>query len=153
MSTVIKSIEVDAPLSTVFREWARFEDLPRFMRGVVAVTPIDDRLFHWRAQVFGAELLWELEVTEIVEEQRLAWASRSGPKNHGVVALEALSPDATRVTMQIHYDPAGFVEGIGDYLGVLGRWVERSLLRFKDLMEEPYSTLVRLPSADELVGH
>jgi uncharacterized membrane protein len=153
MSTVIKSIEVDAPVSTVFCEWTRFEELPRFMRGVIAVTPLGDRLFLWRAQIFGAELVWELDVTEIVEERRLAWASRSGPRNHGVIALEALSPGTTRVTMEIHYDPAGVLEGVSDYLGVLGRWVERSLVRFKELMEGPYSTLVRLPSADELVGH
>ena len=46
-----------------------------------------------------------------------------------------------------------FVEGVTDYLGVLSRWVERSLRRFKDVMEQPYSTLTRLPSAEELVGH
>ena len=153
MSTVIKSIEVDVPASTAFREVTRFEDLPRFMRGVVAVRQIDDRRLSWRAQIFGAERVWELEITEIAHEHELAWVSRSGPKNHGALVLESLSPASTRVTMQIHFDPAGFVEGITDYLGVLSRWVERSLRRFKDVMEQPYSTLTRLPSAEELVGH
>ena len=153
MSTVIKSIEVDVPASTAFRELTRFEDLPRFMRGVVAVQQIDDRRLSWRAQIFGAERVWELEITEIAHEHELAWVSHSGPKNHGAVVLESLSPASTRVTMQIHFDPAGFVEGVTDYLGVLSRWVERSLRRFKDVMEQPYSTLTRLPSAEELVGH
>ena len=153
MSTVIKSIEVDVPASTAFREVTRFEDLPRFMRGVVAVRQIDDRRLSWRAQIFGAERVWELEITEIAHEHELAWVSRSGPKNHGALVLESLSPASTRITMQIHFDPAGFVEGITDYLGVLSRWVERSLRRFKDVMEQPYSTLTRLPSAEELVGH
>jgi uncharacterized membrane protein len=153
MSKVIRTIEVDVPASTAFRELIRFEDLPRFMRGVVAVQQLDDRLLLWRAQIFGAERVWELEITEMAEEHELAWVSRSGPRNHGAVVLEPLSAASTRLTMEIHFDPAGFVEGITDYLGVLNRWVERSLLRFKDVMEQPYSTLVRLPSSEELVGH
>ena len=80
MSTVIKSIEVDVPASTAFRELTRFEDLPRFMRGVVAVQQIDDRRLSWRAHIFGAERVWELEITEIAHEHELAWVSRSGPK-------------------------------------------------------------------------
>ena len=115
MSTVIKSIEVDVPASTAFRELTRFEDLPRFMRGVVAVQQIDDRRLSWRAQIFGAERVWELEITEIAHEHELAWVSRSGPKNHGALVLESLSPASTRVTMQIHFDPAGFVEGVTDW--------------------------------------
>ena len=152
MSTVIKSIEVDVPASTAFRELTRFEELPRFMRGVVAVRQLDDRHLHWRAQIIGVERVWELEITEIAPEQKIAWLSRSGPRNHGAVVLEALSPFDTRVTMEIHYDPIGFVEEVTDYLGVLNRWVERSLIRFKTVMEQPYSPLGRLPSAEELVG-
>jgi len=151
MSMVIKSIEVDVPVSMAFQEWTHFEELPRFMRGVVAVKQLDDRHLHWRAQIFGVERVWELEITAIGEE-RIAWLSRSGPKNHGVIVLEPLSAFGTRVTMEVHYDPTGFVEEVTDYLGVLSRWVERSLVRFKDLMEQPYSTLGRLPPVEELIG-
>ena len=80
MSMVIKSIEVDVLVSTAFKEWTRFEELPRFMRGVVAVKQLDDRHLHWRAQIFGVEQQWVLEITEIAEE-KIAWLSRSGPKN------------------------------------------------------------------------
>ena len=65
MSTVIKSIDVDIPASTVFEQWTRFEELPRFMGGVVAVQRLDDRHLHWRAQMIGVERVWELELTEI----------------------------------------------------------------------------------------
>jgi uncharacterized membrane protein len=151
MSMVIKSIEVDVPVSTAFQEWTRFEELPRFMRGVVAVKQLDDRHLHWRAQIFGVERLWELEITEIAEE-KIAWLSCSGPKHYGAIVLEPLSPFGTRVTLEIHYDPNGFVEEVTDYLGVLSRWVDRSLIRFKDVIEQPHATFGRLPSAEELVG-
>ena len=151
MSMVIKSIEVDVPVSTAFQELTRYEELPRFMSGVVAVQQLGDRHLHWRAQIFGVERLWVLEITEIAED-KIAWSSRSGPKNHGAIVLEPLPPDGTRLTMEVRYDPTGFFEGVTDYLGVLDRWVERSLMRFKDVIEPPRSTFTGLPSAEELVG-
>jgi uncharacterized membrane protein len=152
MSMVVKSIEVDVPVSAAFREWTRFEELPRFMHGVVAVQQLDDRHLSWRAQVFGMERVWELEITEIAPERTIAWSSCAGPKNQGAIVLEPLSPFGTRVTMEVRYDPSGLVEEVTDFLGVLDRWVERSLSRFKDVIEQPRSTFSRLPSAEELVG-
>lgn len=153
MSTVIKSIDVDVPVSTAFLEWTRFEQLPRFMHGVVMVQQLDERHLAWRAQIFGVERVWELEITEMAAERLITWSSRAGPRNHGAIALQPLSSFGTRVTMEVHYDPAGFFEEVTDYLGVLSRWVEHSLGRFKELLEQPYSALGRLPSAEELIGH
>lgn len=152
MSMVVKSIEVDVPVSAAFQAWMRFEELPRFMHGVVAVMQLDDRHLSWRAQIFGVEKVWELEITEIAPERTIAWSSCAGPKNQGAIVLEPLSAFGTRVTMEIRYDPIGLVEEVTDYLGVLSRWVERSLSRFKDVIEEPQSTFSRLPPAEELVG-
>jgi len=152
MSTVIKSIEVDIPVATAFREWRRFEELPRFMRGVIAVIPHDERHLSWRAHVFGVERAWELEITEIAPNDRIAWSSCAGPRNHGAILFAPLATDGTRIVMEVHYDPSGFVEELTDYLGVLSRWVERSLIRFKDLMEEPWSARGSLPPVEELNG-
>jgi len=152
MSTVIKTIDVDVPVSIAFQEWTRFEVLPRFMHRVTEVKPLDARHLSWRAQVFGVERVWELEITEVAPDRRIAWCSCAGPRNHGAILLEPLATDGTRVTMEVHYDPTGFVEELSDYLGVLSRWVERSLVRFKDLMEEPLFKRAGLPPVEELVG-
>jgi len=152
MSKVIKTIEVDVPVSTVFDEWMRFEALPRFMRGVVAVKRLDDRHLFWRAQVFGVEQVWELEITDIAPERMVAWASCGGPRNRGVLTLQPLASFGTRVTVEMHYEPQGIIEEITDYFGVLSRWLERSLIGFKELMEHRSSRFGRLPSAEELVG-
>jgi YD repeat-containing protein len=152
MSTVIKSIDVDIPASTAFEQWTRFEELPRFMGGVVAVQRLDDRHLHWRAQMIGVERVWELELTEITPDTKIAWRSCSGPHNYGAVVLQPLSTFDTRVTMEVHYDPASFLQEVTDYLGLLSRWVERSLIRFKALAEQPDSTRGHLPPAEELVG-
>lgn len=152
MSKVVKTIEVDVPVSTVFEEWTRFEALPRFMRGVVAVKRLDDRHLFWRAQVFGVEQVWELEITDIAPERMIAWTSCGGPRNRGALTLHPLSSFGTRVTVEMHYDPQGFIEEVTDYFGVLSRWLERSLIGFKELMEHRPSRFSRLPSAEELVG-
>ena len=151
MSTVIKSIDVDVALSTAFEEWTRFEELPRWMLGVAEVRRLGDRHLYWRAELSGTERQWELEITEIVPERKVAWTSCSGPRNHGAVVLEPL-PCGTRVTMQIHYDPLTFVGTVTDLLGLLSRWVDRSLRLFKELMERPDATFGRLPPAEELIG-
>jgi uncharacterized membrane protein len=152
MSTVVRSIEVDVPVSTAFEEWTRFEELPRFVRGLVEVRRLDDRNLYWRAQIAAVETVWQLEITALDADERIAWASCSGPRNWGVLRFEPLPTSGTRMTMEVHYDPASFMQNITDYFGVLGRWVEGSLLRFKDMMESPYTRLSQLPRAEDLVG-
>ena len=152
MSTVIKSIDVDVPVSTAFEQWARFEELPDFVSGLLEVKRLDDRCLYWRAEIAAIETVWELEITALEPDERIAWSARSGPNNWGTITFVPLSTSRTRVTMEVHYDPASFMQSIGDYFGVLGRWVERSLIRFKDLMELPAPIRSRLPAAEEIVG-
>jgi uncharacterized membrane protein len=113
---------------------------------------LDDRRLHWRAEIAAIETIWQLEITELESDQRIAWASYSGPRNWGAVRFEPLPTSGTRITMEVHYDPVSFMQNVTDYLGVLTRWVERSLIRFKEMMESPYSRLSQLPRAEELVG-
>ena len=153
MSTVIiKSIDVDVSVATAFEQWTRFEELPRFVSGLLEVKRLDDRCLHWRAEIAAIETVWQLEITALKTDERIEWVSRLGPKNWGAVMFEPLSRSRTRVRMELHYDPVSFMQYIGDYLGVLGRWVERSLSRFKALVEEPVSICSRLPAAEELIG-
>src|SRR5262245_40612774 len=152
MSTVIRSIDVDVPVATAYNELVRFEDLPRFMPGVVAVNRRGERHLSWHAQLFGVVRIWELELIEIVPERRIAWESRSGPRNSGTIELEPLSAFDTRLTMAVRYDPASFVAEVTDYFGMLDRWVERSLARFQDVVVEPHARCRHLPAAEELVG-
>ena len=43
MSTIEQSIEVDAPLSTVYNQWTQFEEFPQFMDGVEEVRQVATR--------------------------------------------------------------------------------------------------------------
>ena len=43
METIERSVEIDVPVQTAYREWTHFEQFPRFMEGVESVEQIDDR--------------------------------------------------------------------------------------------------------------
>ena len=135
MSTIEQSIEVDAPLSTVYNQWTQFEEFPRFMEGVKSVTQTDDTHLRWVAEIAGKDKEWDAEITEQHPDERVAWNSTSGARNAGVVTFHRLDDNTTRVTLQMDVDPEGAIENIGDWAGVLDRRVEGDMKRFKDFIE------------------
>ena len=138
MSTIEKSIDVQVPVRTVYHQWTQFTEFPKFMEWVLKVTRLDNERVYWRANVGGKEKEWEAVITEQIPNTRIAWRSTKGTQNAGVVTFQRLSNanDATRVTVQIEYDPEGLVEEIGDLLGVLTRQIEKDLIRFKMFIED-----------------
>jgi uncharacterized membrane protein len=135
MARVEKSIEVQAPLRSVYNQWTQFEEFPRFMEGVQEVRQLDDTHLHWCARVGGRELEWDSEIVEQVPDRRIAWHSIEGKKNAGTVAFQPVDSTCTRVSLSMEYDPEGILENVGDAIGVLSRRVETDLQRFKNYME------------------
>lgn len=135
MSRVEKSIEVSVPVRAAYDQWTDFESFPEFMTDIEEVQRVDDTHLHWIAEIGGLRQEWDAEITELVEDQRVAWASRSGAHNSGVVTFEQLSPNETRVNLVLEYDPEGILENIGDWLGVMDTRVESDLEAFKIYVE------------------
>jgi uncharacterized membrane protein len=136
MSTLEKSIEVNVPVRTSYNQWTQFEEFPRFMEGVKAVKQLDDTRLHWKAEIAGQEKEWDAEITEQTPDQRIAWTSRGGAINGGVVTFHRLSDVTSKVMLQLEYDPQGFVENVGDALGVVSSRVQGDLERFKEFIEK-----------------
>jgi uncharacterized membrane protein len=135
-SRIEKSIDIDVPVRTAYDQWTQFEEFPTFMEGVESVHQLDDRRLHWRAEVGGKTLEWDAEIVEQQPDMRIAWRSTTGPKNAGVVSFYRLADDRCRATLQVDYEPRGFVETVGDWFGVMSRRVEGDLERFKKFIEE-----------------
>jgi len=135
MEHVEKSIEVDAPVSTVYNQWTQFEEFPRFMEGVEDVKQLDDKRLRWRADIGGKVVEWDAEIFEQIPDRRVAWRSITGELNSGMVNFEPLGPDRTRVSVKINYKPEGAMEKIGSALGVVSQRVHRDLERFKEFIE------------------
>jgi uncharacterized membrane protein len=135
MANYEQSIDVNVPVRTAYNQWTQFEEFPRFMEGVESVTQIDDKTLRWKATIAGKTEEWTAEITEQSPDERVAWASTSGARNAGVVTFHHIDDNTTRVMLQIDYDPQGFVENVGDALGMVDRRMKGDLERFKEFIE------------------
>ena len=135
MATVNESIEVEAPLQTVYNQWTQFEEFPQFMEGVKSVRQLDDAHLHWVAEIGGKEHAWDAEITHQEPDRRVAWRSRDGKYISGVVTFEARGADHTVVSVEMTYDTEGLLEAVGSAVGADDRRVKGDLKRFKELIE------------------
>jgi len=135
MARVEKTIEVDVPVRTAYNQWTQFESFPNFMEGVQEVRQLDDKRLHWKAKVGTKVEEWEAVIREQVPDQKVIWQNTTGAENAGMVKFDQVSPDKTRVHLEMSYDPEGFIENVGDKLGFMSRRVESDLKRFKDFIE------------------
>jgi len=135
MSVIEKSIEINVPVRAAYNQWTQFEEFPRFMEGVKQVKQIDDKHLHWKADIGGKEKEWNAEITEQVPDQRIAWTSREGALNGGVVTFHRLSDSKSKIMLQLEYDPQGFIENVGDAVGIVTQRVQGDLERFKAYIE------------------
>ena len=78
MATIEKSIDVEAPIFTVYNQWTQFEEFPQFMEGVEQVTQLDDQRLRWVANVGGKRKEWYARITEQLPDERVAWTSEGG---------------------------------------------------------------------------
>ena len=130
MASIEQSIEVEVPVRAAYNQWTQFEEFPRFMEGVDSVRQLDDKRLQWRATIAGKSKEWHAEITEQRPDERIAWTSRGGAHNAGVVTFHRLSDSRTKVMLQLDYDPEGIVETVGDAAGVVSMRVKGDLLRF-----------------------
>ena len=113
-SSVEVSIEVEVPVRTVYNQWARFEDFPKFMSGVHEIQRLDDKHLHWCAEVAGKEKKWNAEIVEQIPYMRIAWRSTSWVRNAGVVSFRKISETATKIALKMDSDPGWFSAQLND---------------------------------------
>jgi uncharacterized membrane protein len=136
METIEKSVHVHAPLSAVYNQWTQFEEFPRFMEGVKSVRQLDDKRLHWHAEIAGKDKEWDAEIFRQEPDKVIAWRSTTGAENGGEVRFDRADDGHTNVTLVLTYDPEGFIENVGDALGIVSMRVQGDLNRFKEFIEE-----------------
>ena len=135
MSTVTESVDVNVPVRTAYNQWTQFEQFPRFMDGVREIRQLDDTHLHWKTEIAGVKREFDAEITEQIPDERVAWKSTEGEQQAGVVTFHRLDDTHTRVTVQMDFDPKGFVETAGDKLGMVDHRVKGDLKRFREFIE------------------
>jgi len=135
MTSVTQSVDVEAPISTVYNQWTQLESFPQFMGGVESITQVDDTHSHWVTEIGGQHREFDTKITEQHPDERVAWKSTDGTTHAGVVTFHRLGDTTTRITAQIDWEPEGIVEKAGSALGFDDRQVKSDLDRFKSFIE------------------
>jgi hypothetical protein len=94
MASIEQSIQVNVPVRTAYNQWTQFEEFPRFMEGVESVRQLDDKRLQWQVNIGGKTKEWVAEITEQRPDERIAWTSRGGAYNAGVVTFHRLDDAA-----------------------------------------------------------
>jgi uncharacterized membrane protein len=136
VAQIIETIDVDVPVGTAYNQWTQFESFPQFLDEVESITQTDDTHTHWKVSIGGQEREFDAEITEQHPDERVAWNSVGGDTEHaGVVTFHKLDDATTRVTVQIDWEPQGFVETVGSLVGAGSHAVKKDLENFKRFIE------------------
>ncbi|MFW6059954.1 MAG: SRPBCC family protein [Phycisphaeraceae bacterium] len=126
----------------LYERWRDLASLPRFMRDIERVEPMDESRSHWVARgPRGRRFAWDAVLTEDVPAERIAWRSLPGGdiQTEGSVQFdEAPSDRGTTVTVYLrHRFPGGAFAAVTAQLfgQAPAQQLRASLRRFKSLAE------------------
>ena len=136
MATIEQTVDVEAPIRTVYDQWTQFESFPEFLDEVESIVQIDDTHNRWTVKVGGATREFDAEIVDQHPDQRVAWRSVDGTTHAGAVTFEKLDESRTRVAARIDWQPESAVEKVGAAVGVDDRQVKADLERFRTFIVE-----------------
>lgn len=145
---IVEDIDVGVPLRVAYNQWTRFSDFGAFAKGVQNAEKTGDTSSHWRGKVFWSSRSWNAEVTEQVQDQRIAWSTQAAKGTmKGVVTFHPLGENLTRVLLVVEYYPQGLFERTGNIWRAQGRRLRLDLKRYRRLV-----MMMPLREADEIEG-
>jgi uncharacterized membrane protein len=128
---------INQPRQRVYDFWRNLENLPRFMRHLVAVEFEGENRSRWVARgPRGKEYTWLAEIINESPGELIAWRSLPGSEidNAGSVRFsDAPGGRGTEIRVELQYNPPG---------GTAGAWIARILGR--DPQQEMQGDLGRL---------
>ncbi|MFD5115008.1 SRPBCC family protein [Streptomyces sp. NPDC058220] len=134
-SSLLETVDIKAPVAVSWDLWSDVTRWPKFLSHVKHVDRIDERRFAWQLSLPGADKSFVAELTEVIPEDRIAWKTTEGVHHAGVVTFHRLSDTTSRVTLQIEYDPHGFVEHVGALTNLDSALANYDLGEFQKLAE------------------
>ncbi len=151
LAVISKSIDIKAPVDTVFTYFARPEHVSDQMsdKGVgMTVVPMDIKegmgvgtTFRIISDFGGKRLEWDCETTEFVREQKISAKQIEGPFKKWEIANEfkALGDNLTKVTMTVDYEmpfgPLGSILDKAKFAKSAEKGMETALYKVRGLLE------------------
>ncbi len=106
-----RAIVVDVPVTDAYAIVSDPAMFPAFLHGVADVRERDDGTVEFVAEAAGGRTGWTGVLTEEIADVSVAWTSRDEVVYSGVITLEAVSADRTRVTLRIDHDISTGIAG------------------------------------------
>jgi uncharacterized membrane protein len=131
-TNIVDELDLPVPRPVAYRAWTEFEEFPSFMKKVENVEQQEDETVEWKAQIFWSHRSWTAEIIDQVPNERIVWRSK-GEKGHvdGAVTFHELTPDLTRMLVNLEYYPQGLFERTGNLWRAQGRRVRLELKFFR----------------------
>jgi len=145
---IVEELDLPVPRAVAYKAWTQFEEFPSFMKKVENVEQQEDQTVEWKAQIFWSHRSWTAEIIDQVPNERIVWRSK-GEKGHvdGAVTFHELTPDLTRMLVNLEYYPQGLFERTGNLWRAQGRRARLELKFFRR-----YITSEVLLRQDEVEG-
>jgi uncharacterized membrane protein len=138
-------ITIERSPEDLFQYWRNLGNLPRVMRHLDSVEPINNRLSHWVVKPLGVPgvpaVEWDAEIVNEVENELIGWRSLNGSDvdTAGSVRFRPIRDGrATELIVTLQYDVPGGPVGttIAKLLGQdPERLIDEDLRQFKAAME------------------
>jgi carbon monoxide dehydrogenase subunit G len=135
MSTVQQTIEVSAPLHTVYEQLSTFESYPRFMTGVEQVIQTSSNETHWIMDLDGRRREFDARIIENSLDERVSWSTVDGPLLAETITLRPVGETRTQVVAQMEADLAFLMPSDRHGQETLNRRLKADLASFKKLIE------------------
>ena len=137
MVRIERMVEVAVPASKAFAQWSQYDSYPLFMENVHEVKEISENRLHWRASRHQAEVEWESEITQKVENHMIAWRDIGEHANDGSITVHDVDLMHCRVQLIMHTELHAEPQNVAREEAALIARMEEDLSRFKALMEHP----------------
>jgi len=132
---VQQSVDIGAPIETVYNQWTQFEDWPSFMHRVTRVTQEDDCTVSFATKIWAKTKEFTANIETQRPNERIKWSVSQGMTHTGVVTFHELAPNLTRVLLSFDVEPGSLIEKAARGMRHVKRAARADLHRFKALIE------------------
>jgi uncharacterized membrane protein len=126
-----QSMDIGAPLQTVYNEWTQFEEWPSFMHRLESVNQEDETNLTFKAKIWGKSKEFKAEIEEQIPDERIKWNVTEGMTHTGIVTFSELAPNLTHIELNMDVQPGSLVEKAARGMRHIKRAVRADLHRFK----------------------
>lgn len=138
MARIEKSVVINAPAEKVYAFCSDIEGYTRFMEGAKEIKATGDTSAHWKMEMAGRTVEFDTEMTENIENKKIAWKSGGDFAAVGSWAFEP-ADEGTKIEMVMDYEIPGIMGKIFDKVKVskdMEKDMETSLQNLKELLEK-----------------